>query len=146
MHTGIASSSLRELDGIALATNIIVFMEGDTKGGRMAISTRIIKGVAILDLQGEMTFWQGRGELHNKVRELVDTGIRNILLNAQGVGEVDSSGIGEFVGSYTTVSNRGGHLKLLNLTDKLNQVIETTNLNNIFETYDNEQRAISSFL
>ena len=93
-----------------------------------------------------MTFWQGLGELHNKVRELVDTGIRNILLNAQGVGEVDSSGIGEFVGSYTTVSNRGGHLKLLNLTDKLNQVIETTNLNNIFETYDNEQRAISSFL
>ncbi len=112
----------------------------------MAISTRIIKGVAILDLQGEMTFWKGSGELHNKVRELVDTGIRNILLNAQGVGEVDSSGIGEFVGSYTTVSNRGGHLKLLNLTDKLNQVIETTNLNNIFETYDNEQRAISSFL
>ncbi len=112
----------------------------------MAISTRIIKGVAILDLQGEMTFWQGSGELHNKVRELVDTGIRNILLNAQGLGEVDSSGIGEFVGSYTTVSNRGGHLKLLNLTDKLNQVIETTNLNNVFETYDNEQRAISSFL
>ncbi len=112
----------------------------------MAISTRIIKGVAILDLQGEMTFWKGSGELHNKVRELVDTGIRNILLNAQGVGEVDSSGIGEFVGSYTTVSNRGGHLKLLNLTDKLNQVIETTNLNNVFETYDNEQRAISSFL
>jgi anti-sigma B factor antagonist len=112
----------------------------------MAISTRIIKGVAILDLQGEMTFWKGSGELHNKVRELVDTGIRNILLNAQGVGEVDSSGIGEFVGSYTTVSNRGGHLKLLNLTDKLNQVIETTNLNHIFETYDNEQRAISSFL
>jgi anti-sigma B factor antagonist len=112
----------------------------------MAISTRIIKGVAILDLQGEMTFWKGSGELHNKVRELVDTGIRNILLNAQGVGEVDSSGIGEFVSSYTTVSNRGGHLKLLNLTDKLNQVIETTNLNNIFETYDNEQRAISSFL
>ena len=112
----------------------------------MAISTRIIKGVAILDLQGEMTFWKGSGELHNKVRELVDTGIRNILLNAQGVGEVDSSGIGEFVGSYTTVSNRGGHLKLLNLTDKLNRVIETTNLNNVFETYDNEQRAISSFL
>ncbi len=112
----------------------------------MAISTRIVKGVAILDLQGEMTFWQGSGELHNKVRELVDTGIRNILLNARGVGEVDSSGIGEFVGSYTTVSNRGGHLKLLNLTDKLNQVIETTNLNTIFEIYDNEQRAISSFL
>ncbi len=67
-------------------------------------------------------------------------------LNARDVGEVDSSGIGEFVGSYTTVSNRGGQLKLLNLTDKLNQVIETTNLNNIFEIYDNEQGAISSFL
>ena len=112
----------------------------------MAISTRIIKGVAILDLKGEMTFWQGSGELHHKVREFVGTGIRNILLNAQNVGEVDSSGIGEFVGSYTTVSNRGGQLKLLNLTDKLNQVIETTNLNNIFETFDNEQRAITSFL
>ena len=112
----------------------------------MAISTRIIKGVAILDLQGEMTFWQGSGELHNKVRELVDTGIRNILLNTQGVSDVDSSGIGEFVGSYMTVSNRGGHLKLLNLSDKLNHVIETTNLNAVFETYDNEQRAITSFL
>ena len=59
---------------------------------------------------------------------------------------MDSSGIGAFVGSYMTVSNGGGQLKLLNLSDKLNQVIETTNLNNIFEIYDNEQRAISSFL
>jgi len=112
----------------------------------MAISTRIIRGVAILDLKGEMTFWQGSGELHNKVRELVDTGIRNILFNTQGVSHVDSSGIGEFVGSYMTVSNGGGQLKLLNLSDKLNQVIETTNLNAVFETYDNEQRAIASFL
>jgi len=45
-----------------------------------------------------------------------------------------------------TVSNGGGQLKLLNLSDKLNQVIETTNLNAVFETYDNEQRAIASFL
>ena len=112
----------------------------------MAISTRIIKGVAILDLQGAFTFWQGSGELHNKVRELVDTGIRNILLNAQDISEVDSSGIGEFVGSYMTVSNRGGQLKLLNLTNKLNHVIETTNLDAVFETYDNEQLAITSFL
>ncbi len=99
-----------------------------------------------MDLQGEITFWQGTGELHNRVRELVDTGIRNFLLNTQGVSEVDSSGIGEFVGSYMTVSKQGGQLKLLNLTDKLNQVLEMTNLNNIFETYDNEQHAITSFL
>ncbi len=112
----------------------------------MAISTRIIKGVAILDIQGEMTFWKGSGEVHEKVRELVDTGIRNILLNTRGVSEVDSSGIGEFVGSYMTVSNRGGKLKLLNLSDKLNHVIETTNLDAVFETYDDEQRAITSFL
>ena len=78
------------------------------------------------------------------VRELLQAGKKDILLNLGDVSYVDSSGIGELVSSLTTVSNQGGQLKLLSLTKKLQELLAITKLLTVFDSYENEQDALAS--
>ena len=77
-------------------------------------STRLVDGVTIVDLSGRITLGEASSTLRETVRDLISKGQKNILLNLGDVTYIDSSGIGELVSSYTSVSNQGGKLKLLN--------------------------------
>ena len=84
-------------------------------------------------------------QLRDTLLGLVDGGATRIALDCRGLEFLDSSGIGELVGSYTTVTNRGGKLKLLHLPAKLNELLHVTQLITVFEVYENEQEAVKSF-
>lgn len=111
----------------------------------MKIEDRVVEGVTILDVSGKITIGEGSIEIKNKVRELLAAGSKNILLNLGDVGMVDSSGIGELVSSFTTVTNAGGQLKLLNLTKKLKELLAITKLLTVFDSFSDESEAIASF-
>src|SRR5215216_4242578 len=112
---------------------------------QLNINERQAGDVTILDLSGKITIGEGSVQLREAVRRLLDDGKKNILLNLGDVSYVDSSGIGELVSSYTTVGINGGHLKLLNLTKKIQDLLMITKLLTVFQTYDNEQEAVASF-
>jgi anti-sigma B factor antagonist len=75
----------------------------------------------------------------------VHQGNTKILANLGQVNYVDSAGLGELVGAFTTVTRAGGKMKLLNLTTKMRDLLSITKLLTIFETFDNEQEAVKSF-
>jgi anti-sigma B factor antagonist len=110
----------------------------------MKANTRTVDGVEIIALQGKITIGSGDTQLREVIADAVSKGKTNILLDLSGVTTIDSSGIGELVGSYTTVTNRGGKLKLLHLPAKLNELLHVTQLITVFEVYENEQEAIAS--
>jgi anti-sigma B factor antagonist len=58
---------------------------------------------------------------------------------------IDSSGIGELVAAFTSVSNSGGALKLLHLTKRVQDLLQITKLYTVFEVHDDEAKAIASF-
>ena len=101
--------------------------------------------VTILDLSGEVRIGDSSVALRNSVRSLADQGKTKLLLNLAGVKYIDSSGIGELIANYTTVSRQGGQLKLLNLTDKIQNLLVITKLLTVFDAYDNEAEALKSF-
>ena len=101
--------------------------------------------VTVLDMDGKITIGEGSVALRSAVRRLIEEGKKKILLNLGGVGYVDSSGIGELVSSYTTTSSKGGQLKLLNLTQKMEDLLGITKLLTVFDTYDDEATALNSF-
>ena len=101
--------------------------------------------VSILDLSGAVRIGEGSISLRNTIRSLVDGGKNKILLNLAGVKYMDSTGIGELIASYTTVSRGGGHLKLLNLTDKIQDLLVITKLLTVFDVYESESDALNSF-
>jgi anti-sigma B factor antagonist len=79
------------------------------------------------------------------IRELVSKGEKKLLLNLAEVSYIDSSGIGELVSAYTTVTNQGGQLKLLNLTKRIQDLLQITKLYTVFEVFDDEAKAVRSF-
>lgn len=111
----------------------------------MKIENRVVGDVQILDCSGKITLGEGTMAIRNTVRELLKNGHKKIVLNLADVNYIDSSGIGELVSSYTTVTNQGGSLKLLNLTKKIHELLAITKLLTVFPVYDNEQAAVSSF-
>ena len=111
----------------------------------MKIDTRSVNGVTIVDLHGRVTIGEGSREVREKIRELLENGNKDILLNLVDVSYVDSAGIGELVSSYTTVTNQGGQFKLLNLTKKIRELLAITKLLTVFDSFDDETAAVGSF-
>lgn len=101
--------------------------------------------VTILDLSGSVRMGEGCISLRNAIRGLADGGRKKILLNLASVKNVDSSGIGELIANYTTITRDGGQLKLLNLTEKIRDLLVITKLLTVFDAYDNEPEALSTF-
>jgi len=101
--------------------------------------------VTILDLSGEVRIGEGSVSLRDSIRGLADQGKKKVLLNLAGVKYMDSSGVGELIANYTTISRQGGQLKLLNLTDRIQNLLVITKLLTVFDAYENEAEALKSF-
>jgi len=111
----------------------------------MKIDARHEQGVTILEPKGKITIGAGDVALREAVAEALEAGARNILADLSAVSTIDSSGIGELVSAYTSVSNRGGKLKLVNLPPKVTDILQITQLISVFEVHDSLAEAIDSF-
>jgi len=113
--------------------------------GELDLKERQAGDVTILDLSGEVRIGDSSVALRDSIRNLADQGKKKVLLNLGGVKYIDSSGIGELIANYTTLKRGGGQLKLLNLTDRVQNLLVITKLLTVFDAYDNEAEALKSF-
>jgi anti-sigma B factor antagonist len=111
----------------------------------LGVKERQAGDVTILDLSGEVRIGDASVALREAMRKLVDSGKTKVLLNLGGVKYMDSTGIGELIANYTTLSRKGGQLKLLNLTERIQNLLVITKLLTVFDAYDNEAEALKSF-
>jgi anti-sigma B factor antagonist len=101
--------------------------------------------VTVVDFSGRITLGDGSALLRKTLRDLLEDQRTQIVLNLGDVDYIDSSGIGELVSGYTSVKNRGGELKLLNLTKKVHDLLQITKLFTVFEVHSDEHAAVRSF-
>ncbi len=111
----------------------------------MKATLRQINSVTVVDISGRITLGEGCTQLRDLIREQLGKGNKHLLLNLADVSYIDSSGIGELVSGFTTISNQGGQLKLLNLTKKVHDLLQITKLYTVFDVHDDEARAVGSF-
>jgi anti-sigma B factor antagonist len=111
----------------------------------MNVTARHKEGITILDFKGKITIGVGDVALREAVVEALDAGSRNLLINLKDVSTIDSSGVGELVSSYTTVTNRGGNLRLLNIPPKVMDILQITQLITVFDVFEDEDEAVASF-
>ena len=110
----------------------------------MTMNIRRLDDVAILDLSGRITIGEGTLILRSQIQKLLDAGQSKFLMNLADVDYIDSAGLGELVTSFTTVRNKGGQLKLLNLTRRVRDLLQITKLLTVFEAFDNETEALKT--
>ena len=115
------------------------------RGVIMRIEERVVENVAVVTVHGDILLHGAGPDLSNIVRTLLDQHRRGILLDVGDVRYVDSGGIGELVEAFTAARHRGGCVKLLGVTKRLNDLLVITRLLNVFECFENEREAIDSF-
>ena len=109
------------------------------------LTTRQVGNVTVMDAAGRITLGEGASAFRDAIRDMATKGDKKILVNLSEVSYIDSSGIGEMVSSYTTVTNHGGQLKLLGLNKRVKDLLQITKLYTVFEVFDDEATAIRSF-
>lgn len=108
-------------------------------------SDREVNGVTILDLAGRIVLGDGSEALRTTLKELAIAGKKKVLLNLADVTYLDSSGLGALVSGYSTITGQQGQVKLVNLNTKVHDLLRVTKLLTVFEVFDNEATALSSF-
>jgi anti-sigma B factor antagonist len=101
--------------------------------------------VSVVDVAGRITLGEGSSAMRDALRDMVAKNQKKILLNLGDVTYIDSSGIGELVSGFTSVTNSGGQLKLLGLNKRVKDLLQITKLYTVFDVHDEEASAIRSF-
>jgi anti-sigma B factor antagonist len=112
---------------------------------KMTTSSREIDGVKIVDVTGRIVLGEESAALRDLVCELLSKGHKKILLNLGEVNYIDSSGLGLLVSAFTSVRKQDGELKLLNLTNKVQDLMQITKLYTVFDIMNDEAVAVKSF-
>src|SRR5882672_3180607 len=111
---------------------------------QLKLTTRTVQGILVVNCDGRIVFGEESAELRDTVKKLV-TQSNQIILNLGGISYIDSGGLGTLVALYTTAHNAGGSVKLVNLTQRVGDLLQVTKLLTVFEVYDSEEKAIESF-
>ncbi len=83
--------------------------------------------------------------LREKIKNVFSMGIEKLLIDMDGVPYIDSTGVGFLVSTHTSLTQDGGHLKLLKVKPKILEVFKVMNLLSVFEIFDDEETAMKSF-
>ena len=109
------------------------------------LTNRQVGDVTVIDAAGRITLGEGASTFRDAIRDIAAKGNQKIIVNLSEVNYIDSSGIGELVSGFTTVTNHGGSLKLLGLTKRVKDLLQITKLYTVFEVFEDEAAAVRSF-
>lgn len=111
----------------------------------LSFDSKVVGKVCVLVPSGKIVIGDEVAALRERIKELLGQGHKNILLNLSNVSYIDSTGVGALVGSFTTIRNQGGQMKLTNLNQRVQDILLVTKLLTVFDVYDKEESGISSF-
>jgi len=105
---------------------------------------RQVGQVSVVEVSGKLTSLES-GALRNSIARLLKEGRKQILLNLSGLVYLDSSGIGDLVHTYMSVIKSGGEMKVVGLTEKVEEILKITQLYQVFPEFKDEHSALQSF-
>ena len=111
----------------------------------LSFDSKTVGKVCVLIPNGKIVIGEEVAAVREKIKELLGQGNKNILLNFSNVSYIDSTGVGALVGSFTTIRNQGGQMKLTNLSQRVRDILLVTKLLTVFDVYEKEEDAIASF-
>jgi anti-sigma B factor antagonist len=109
------------------------------------ITESVVDGVSLLALSGRIVLGEESNALREKLKSLAASGATKIVLNMAEIDYIDSSGLGTLVAAHLSAKNAGASVRLCNLGNKFYEVMQVTKLLTVFDVYDTEAAAVSSF-
>jgi anti-sigma B factor antagonist len=112
----------------------------------LSLNTRKVQSVVVVDMTGKLSAGEPVLLMRTTIRRFVEDGSRKFVLNLGSVSYIDSAGLGELISTYTSLRNREGDVKLLNLTKSAKDLLQMTKLLTVFDTFEDEAKAVQSLM
>ena len=97
----------------------------------MSSQTKIVQPVGILDgIQGT--------QLRREVTGLIESGVRNILIDCTKIKFIDSSGLGALVTIMKSTKQVNGKFAICSINDQVKVLLELTNMNKVLTIVQNQ--------
>ena len=109
------------------------------------ITSRTEKDITLLYPEGKITLGDGDQELGEAVRQALNGGAKKIIINFEKVTYLDSSGVGELGGCFTSIKNKQGELRICGMNGRIFSLIKMTSLHSVFSVVDSEAEALANF-
>jgi anti-sigma B factor antagonist len=104
-----------------------------------------VDGVSVVELDGRIVLGEESNSLREKLKSLIAEGKKKIVLNMAEIKYIDSSGLGTLVAAHLSAKNQGASVRLCHLGKKFHEIMQMTKLLTVFDVYDTEAAAVSSF-
>ncbi len=111
----------------------------------MEITERRSGGVAILEFSGRLVIGDGDSQARERIAALLAAGERKVLIGMAGVTVLDSSGVGELVAAHNAATSAGAKIGLAQLSPRVGELLEITQLTGVLEIFDTLEEGLSSF-
>ena len=111
----------------------------------LKMTNREVDGVAVVALDGRIVLGEESNALREKVKSLIAEGKKKVVLNMANITFIDSAGLGTLVAAHHSAKSQGAALKLAHLGAKFQEVLQITKLLTVFDVYNTEAEAVSSF-
>ena len=111
----------------------------------LKITSREVDGVSVLALDGRIVLGEESNALREKVKGLISSGKKKVVLNMDNVTFIDSAGLGTLVAAHHSAKSQGAGLRLCHLGSKFQEVLQITKLMTVFDVYNSEAEAVASF-
>lgn len=109
----------------------------------LAIQSRQIRGIPVLDLKGSLTLGPGIAEFEREARRaLAECHPPRLLLNFSSLAQIDSSGLGEVISIYSTAADAGCYLAVVGANSSVRQLMHITRVDEMVGLYDDESSAL----
>ncbi len=110
----------------------------------MKISEDKTENTVVLKLEGRFDA-SSTSSVKGKVDAVIESNVRNLVIDMGGISFIDSSGLGTLVAALRTVNKAGGNIKISSLKDQVRSIFELTRLHHLFEIFNDPDTAAKSF-
>ena len=101
--------------------------------------------IMVLNLSGKIMGGPDHEKFQSEIKSLINAGHVDVLLNLSKVSWVNSTGLGILVSAFHTLKKNGGQLKICEVSDRIDNILNVTQLKLVFETFDEQDAALASF-
>jgi anti-sigma B factor antagonist len=111
----------------------------------LEIANSEIDDVTVLELDGRIALGEESNSLREKLKSMVAAGTKKIVLNVANIKYIDSTGLSTLVAAHVSAKTQGASVRLCHLSQKFHDILEVTELLIVFDVYDTQAAAVSSF-
>ncbi len=101
--------------------------------------------VTVLVLSGKILGGPDQEEFSTEIKTLVNEGHVDIVLDMGKVEYINSTGLGILISGYTTLKKNGGEMRICEVRERVENLLNITHLKLLFQTFDDCEKAVASF-